>query len=287
LTHRQIRVAIGSALVGLIVAVVVVDRILGQALAVPLVATSLGIAALWEFGRLCGARLPDALRRGLLAGGGISLVAGFALWGLLPDAAPAAVASAPLLALLPVVAALIRLRWRTGVVAEDLASLGLAALAILVTVVPILSLVSLAHLREGVLFAVVVVLGSKLNDIGGYLVGTTFGRHRLCPGISPNKTWEGALGGLLAGVVGTALLVRSLTPLGELISLPSALLLGLLLGVATQLGDLFESALKRAGGVKDSASLIPTFGGVLDLVDSLIFAAPLGYAMGHAWLGPP
>jgi phosphatidate cytidylyltransferase len=88
-------------------------------------------------------------------------------------------------------------------------------------------------------------------------------------------------------VVGTALLVRCLAPLGELISLPSALLLGLLLGVATQLGDLFESALKRAGGVKDSASLIPTFGGVLDLVDSLIFAAPLGYAMGHAWLGPP
>lgn len=113
------------------------------------------------------------------------------------------------------------------------------------------------------------VLGVWSYDTGAYLVGRQFGRHRFLTHISPSKTIEGLVGGLVATTVVTALLLAALgqLPVG-------ALALGPLLGLAAQAGDLAESMLKRAAGAKDSGTLIPGHGGILDRIDSFLFAAP-------------
>jgi len=112
------------------------------------------------------------------------------------------------------------------------------------------------------------------TDTGAYLFGVAFGRHKLMPRISPKKTIEGGVGGLLAaGLVGW-LCARSLLPI---VTPLAGLLLGLTTGLVAQLGDLVESMLKRDVGIKDSAELIPGHGGVLDRFDSMLFTVPVLY----------
>lgn len=112
------------------------------------------------------------------------------------------------------------------------------------------------------------------GDVGCFLVGRLVGRHRIFPQISPNKTLEGCLGGIafnLMAAFGTRfILFQELSPL-------HCLLLTLLLGVASQAGDLCESIYKRGGGVKDSSRILPGHGGALDRVDSLLFSGPIFY----------
>ncbi|MCJ7749555.1 MAG: phosphatidate cytidylyltransferase [Armatimonadetes bacterium] len=131
---------------------------------------------------------------------------------------------------------------------------------------------SAVAVSAGFCWLVVLMLAVWGMDTAAYAVGKTLGRHKLCPKISPGKTVEGAIGGLLAAVALTA-------GLGHWLGLPLAhgLILGASIGVAGQAGDLFESLLKRRAGVKDSGSLLPGHGGVLDRFDSLLFAAPLAY----------
>ncbi len=109
-------------------------------------------------------------------------------------------------------------------------------------------------------------------DSAAYFAGRAFGRHRFMPGISPRKTWEGVIAGLVAAVAVAGLV---LGPLGQ----PAwhALPLGLLLGSAAQAGDLAESMFKRAAGAKDASALIPGHGGMLDRMDSLLFAVVIVY----------
>lgn len=132
-----------------------------------------------------------------------------------------------------------------------------------------------------------------LNDTGAYLSGRAFGRHKLCVHLSPKKTWEGFFGGLLICVivgvvlsiigVGGNLLVggneaSSFTGVGWLLSFSSPVYLGIVLPVSVVVfstaGDLFESMIKRNSGVKDSGRIIPGHGGVLDRIDSMLFAMP-------------
>ena len=117
-----------------------------------------------------------------------------------------------------------------------------------------------------------VVLVCKGGDIGGYCIGRLFGRHKLIPHISPGKTIKGALGSLATSVALTVWLRELL--LEPLVHLPlwAALLVGAALNFTTQTGDLIESLLKRRCGAKDSSNLLPAHGGVLDLVDSLLFS---------------
>jgi phosphatidate cytidylyltransferase len=111
-------------------------------------------------------------------------------------------------------------------------------------------------------------------DTAAYLVGRAWGRHRLAPNVSPGKSVEGAIGGLVAAIAAGAIARVWFAPY---LSPATALLLGLIVGVFAQLGDLVESLLKRDAETKESSSLIPGHGGVLDRFDSILFAAPLTY----------
>jgi phosphatidate cytidylyltransferase len=113
----------------------------------------------------------------------------------------------------------------------------------------------------------------KFSDVGAYTFGRLYGKHKFAPRLSPGKTWEG-----LAGAVGTAVLVALFFVwFGGIMPWPWALLFGTTMAVGGQLGDLAESMLKRDAQVKDSSSVIPGFGGVLDILDSPLATAPLAY----------
>jgi len=127
-------------------------------------------------------------------------------------------------------------------------------------------------LDAGRWWLVVAVLGVWAYDTGAYFTGRAIGGPRFLTSISPSKTWAGAVGGLL---VSTALVALLLAGLGRLPG--EALLLGPLIAIAAQAGDLAESMLKRAAGAKESGALFPGHGGILDRVDSLLFAGPVVY----------
>jgi phosphatidate cytidylyltransferase len=133
-------------------------------------------------------------------------------------------------------------------------------------------LVRLRQLPDGLAWLVLTLVVTWLNDTGAYFAGRAYGRRKLYPRISPSKTWEGAWGGLLASVVG-ALVVKAL---GWLPQLPwwGSVIVGAGAAVLGPVGDLSESMLKRAYGAKDSSTLLPGHGGVLDRVDALLFTAP-------------
>jgi phosphatidate cytidylyltransferase len=126
----------------------------------------------------------------------------------------------------------------------------------------------------------------KASDMGAYFVGCSIGRHKLIPRISPAKTWEGFFGGLLSSV-GVSLLFYALANnrLGELaLRFSDALLLGVLLGASGAVSDLTESLFKRGAGVKDSGHMILGMGGILDVIDSLLFSAPALYVYARFFL---
>lgn len=114
----------------------------------------------------------------------------------------------------------------------------------------------------------------KFCDVGAYFTGRFLGRHKATPVLSPKKTWEGFAGGLAASVA-TALVIHSLGPV--FVNWLSAAAFGLVVGVVGILGDLAESMVKRDCQRKDASALVPGFGGVLDVVDSIVFAAPVVY----------
>jgi phosphatidate cytidylyltransferase len=112
-------------------------------------------------------------------------------------------------------------------------------------------------------------------DTGAFFVGRAVGRHRLAPAISPKKSWEGLVGGLVAAV-GMAFVILY-KDRDEFLTIPQSLVLGLVIAIAAVLGDLFESAIKRDLDVKDSGNLLGGHGGVLDRLDSLLWAGPAAY----------
>jgi phosphatidate cytidylyltransferase len=166
-----------------------------------------------------------------------------------------------------------------------------SAFGVLYLAVPLALLV---NLRRDVLQNVLVIFilfSVWAGDTAAYYVGRKFGRHKLAPAVSPNKTWEGAIASVLASVAVAALVTIYQPEISDLFSGPKAgywlslhssariawapvILLGVVTNIAAQFGDLFESALKRGAHVKDSGSLLPGHGGVLDRIDALFFAIP-------------
>ncbi|MFN8593929.1 MAG: phosphatidate cytidylyltransferase [Thermomicrobiales bacterium] len=136
---------------------------------------------------------------------------------------------------------------------------------------------------RGLAWALLVVLATWLGDSAALLVGRSLGRHKLAPRLSPNKTVEGSIGGLVAAIT-AGMLVATVFGLGSIWIGGAA---GAVVGIAGQSGDLCESLLKRQAGVKDSGALIPGHGGMLDRIDALLFAFPAGYlfaSLTDAWL---
>jgi phosphatidate cytidylyltransferase len=126
---------------------------------------------------------------------------------------------------------------------------------------------------DGLWWLLTLLLGVWGFDTGAFFAGHFFGRHKLAPSISPGKTWEGVAGGLIFSVA--AALFFTVRPLG--VSWYFAILLGLLIGIAATLGDLAESLIKRQTHVKDSGQFIPGHGGILDRIDSMLFAVIVVY----------
>lgn len=135
---------------------------------------------------------------------------------------------------------------------------------------------------QGKWLVLYLILVTKLGDVGAYAVGNLMGRHVLLPRISPKKTIEGFVGAITFSM-GTALFAQPLLGTQSIFGQPPSpvlsLLVGLIVGVCGQLGDLAESLLKRDCQVKDSGSLLPGLGGVLDVLDSLLFTAPILYGI--------
>ena len=142
-------------------------------------------------------------------------------------------------------------------------------------------LTHLALLREvayGVQWIFLLLIIVMTGDTAAYYTGRTFGKRKLYPMVSPNKTIEGSLGGLVGSLAGVFIARATFFPQ---LSVADAIALPLLLGVLGQLGDLFESMLKRSFGVKDSGTIVPGHGGILDRLDSILFAAPAASLYAH------
>lgn len=134
-------------------------------------------------------------------------------------------------------------------------------------------------LKDGFYYIFILSLVVMINDSGAYFGGVTFGRHKANLKVSPNKSWEGYFSGLLASILG--MMVTSLifeTFFGKnLFTMVEAAILGIVLSVIGNIGDLIESAIKRDGSIKDSGSLIPGHGGIWDVFDSLVVTMPFFY----------
>lgn len=140
-----------------------------------------------------------------------------------------------------------------------------------------LSLACIVGLRNGdhgifwIFFLLIIIFS---GDIGAFYVGINFGKHKLCPSISPGKTIEGAIGGIVSNLIMGSIL--------KILFLPTAswsisILFFITIGVIGQIGDLFESELKRSSNIKDSGWILPGHGGILDRIDAVLFAAPVTY----------
>jgi phosphatidate cytidylyltransferase len=166
--------------------------------------------------------------------------------------------------------------------------------------IPMALLVQIRQLPAGAIWTIYTLLAVWAGDIFAYFVGKSLGRHRMSPQISPKKTWEGAVASVLASVIIGTLWIQNqptITPALLRIGLIDRrdgmfgleqpplwpiILLSAVVNIAAQLGDLVESLIKRGAGVKDSGTILPGHGGMLDRIDAMLFAVPVVWAYG-AW----
>jgi phosphatidate cytidylyltransferase len=164
--------------------------------------------------------------------------------------------------------------FRINDISTAAAEISYAMLAFLYVPFLLMHLVMLRLTPLGVQWLLVIMLIVMTNDSAAYYTGSAFGKRRLYPLVSPKKSIEGALGGLCGSICGTLMAKYTFFPQ---LTLADVLITAILIGMAGQAGDLFESLLKRSFGVKDSGTIFPGHGGVLDRLDSILFAAPLTY----------
>jgi phosphatidate cytidylyltransferase len=236
----------------------------------------------FELARLFRAMHIEASPRSLSIAAAVGLLAGSLAIGThapvaLQPHAGAIVASAGILAILFAMLAYVRHQELKGA-ATAVAATGFAFLYIGLA----LSFLMAVRREHSVWAMVAVVFIVKACDSGAYFTGTAIGRHKLIPFISPGKTWEGLVGGLITSALAGAGFV-ALNRAFDGVYAPARLtlgdgaLLGLVLGFVGQAGDLSASVLKRDAGVKDAGKILPGFGGAIDMLDSLLIAAPIAY----------
>ncbi len=142
--------------------------------------------------------------------------------------------------------------------------------------------IALRNLPNGLAWVLVALLTTWTIDSGAYFVGLSLGKHKLWPRLSPKKTWEGVIGGFVAGIIGAIILARILLPH---LSWTQGLWLGVTASFVDPFGDLSVSMFKREAGAKDSSKLIPGHGGMLDRLDSLLFVVPIVFYYASLWGG--
>ena len=268
-------------------------RIVVSLVAVPLVlgAAYVGRGALGALLGIVSALAAWELFRMAEVGGTRPLAVGIGLAAALPLAVQAwyeGILVVPLSVAAVVVIALAALAiWQRGVDGRPLAAVSVTVFGVLYTGGLLSFAYGLRYHRwtidaaAGTALLLFPVVLTWASDIGAYCVGRTMGRHKLIPSVSPGKTIEGAVGGLVAtALVAWIYVAFVLRPIAHLSLTPLAIVLfGVAISVAAQLGDLVESLLKRDAGVKDSSRLIPGHGGVLDRVDSLLFVLPVAFLL--------
>lgn len=136
---------------------------------------------------------------------------------------------------------------------------------------PFALLVSLRTIAEGSWWVIYVLVITWISDTAAYFVGKAFGKEKLAPRISPGKTWEGTAASLVAAAAFSVFYLNWMIPA---FGIAWAVLAGVVVNAAGQIGDLAESAMKRGAGVKDSSAILPGHGGILDRIDALLFAVP-------------
>lgn len=281
------RLAMSAVLIPLFAVVFWIDHRLGDAAPVLyLLCLALGLRGAWEMQRLLAGRLAE-IRLAPIASGVFLLVTAAWLphWVSLPQS-PAAT-----MAIAWGASTMLLFAWESyryeipGARMETLAGE-------LMTVGYVGGLLALtAQLRwvrgadAGYYVLVSMVIATKMGDVGAYTLGRLFGRRQLAPRLSPSKTWAGFAGALLGAALGGWLWLQLAAPLFAGVRSPPhplwSLVYGSVLGAAGLVGDLCESLIKRDMGQKDAAPLLPGFGGLLDLLDSILFAGPVAYAL---WL---
>ncbi len=127
--------------------------------------------------------------------------------------------------------------------------------------------------RHGIAFVLAAAIVTVADEVASLLVGSAMGRHPLAPSISPNKSWEGLIGGALAAILASVVIVHFIHPW----TVSKALIYGIVVAVVAPFGDLCQSMIKRNLGIKDMGRLLPGHGGVLDRVDGLLFVMPATY----------
>jgi phosphatidate cytidylyltransferase len=213
---------------------------------------------------------------GIAVAGAIPLIAAFSEGGaLLPPWAPLALACAT-------VAILAVFLFRRGPLEAAPRAMATVALGWVYCGLLLATVVGLR--RFGVAWVILSFVVTWANDTFAYFAGHAFGRHKMLERISPKKTWEGFAGGAVGSVVG-ALGTRWLLPELEVLSLTMAVVVGAGGAVLGPLGDLAESMVKRAAGVKDSGKIIPGHGGLLDRIDALLFVSPWIYLCAAYFVG--
>jgi phosphatidate cytidylyltransferase len=130
---------------------------------------------------------------------------------------------------------------------------------------------------QGQYYVLYFILVTKFSDLGAYVTGSLIGKHQMIPRISPNKTWEGFGGAIVISTLASLLFTKVAGKHLEEMTTLHAIILGVVLSSAAVVGDLIESIFKREAGVKDSGRIFPGIGGILDLMDSLLFNAPIMY----------
>jgi phosphatidate cytidylyltransferase len=192
------------------------------------------------------------------------------------------------------------LAMRRGDITSGSPAAAASTFAVAYIAIPMTMLVGIREQPAGAIWTIYTLLAVWTGDIFAYFVGQLLGRHRMAPEISPKKTWEGAVASILASViVGTlwfqhaAEISSTLLRIGlidrrdgmfglEQPQLWPIILLSAVVNIAAQLGDLVESLIKRGAGVKDSGTILPGHGGMLDRIDAMLFAVPVVWAYG-AW----
>jgi len=240
-----------------------------------------GLAGQWEFYRAQEEKGHKVFEKSGLFCGALVFAATWYFLLLNPARADYVHFGLELVLVFSLLGALIRLvivdeHHKTPIITAALTVLGLLYVPYLFNFVALLAFMP-GHTWENRYLLIYLLAVTKFSDVGAYVIGSLIGRHKMIPRISPGKTWEGFAGAIATSLVFSVLMNVLLGSRLPQINLRDSIILGLLLPLVSVVGDLAESVVKRDASIKDSGNTIPGIGGALDLIDSILFTAPVLY----------